>query len=85
MSEYYDLETGEPIDDYDLDQRYSDMLSEIYREVNICGMTYDAAYALKEVDPIAYRTGFSDWLDSEIGETITEEAPNTSEPDGGLS
>lgn len=34
-------------------------------DVEIGGFKYGAAYTLKEVDPTAYRTGFSDWLDAE--------------------
>ena len=34
---------------------FDDFLDESYEEVNICGMTYSASYALKECDPVAYR------------------------------
>lgn len=33
-------------------------------EVVICGLTYSAGYVLREVDPIAFRTGMLDYLDS---------------------
>ena len=54
-----------PLTDRDLHEQYDEMLSEIYGEVEICGLKYDAARALKEIDPIAYRCGFNDWLDSQ--------------------
>lgn len=73
--EYWDIETGEGLSDNDLDERYSDMLDEVYGDVSIAGMEYPTSTALKELDPIAYRVGFADWLDSEIDETITDEAP----------
>lgn len=72
MADYYDLETGEELDDYDLHQRYDDGLDEVYGDAHIAGLDIATSRALKEVDPIAYRVGFSDWLDGEIGETISE-------------
>ena len=47
-------------DDID-ESEYDDFLNECYGEVNICGYEYQAAYALKEVDPTAYRCGCADW------------------------
>jgi len=43
---------------------YDDSLDEM-GEVTIESLTYNTAAVLKEVDPTAYRTGFSDWLDAE--------------------
>lgn len=42
-------------------ERYDDMLDECYEDPKICGMSYCTSRALKEVDPIAYRCGFSDY------------------------
>lgn len=36
-------------------------LDECYKDVNVCGFTYSASYALKELDPIAYRCMKSDY------------------------
>lgn len=47
-----------------LDQ-YNDMLDEVYDTVNIGNLSYTASQVLSQVDPVAYRTGFNDWLDSE--------------------
>lgn len=44
------------------DEVYSEWLDEL-GDVDICGLTYRASYALREVDPIAYRCGFDDYLD----------------------
>jgi hypothetical protein len=41
---------------------YDEMLDECYPMVDVCGYTYDPSRALKELDPIAYRCGFNDWL-----------------------
>ena len=40
---------------------YDNMLDECYPDTQIAGMTYSTSYALKELDPIAYRCGFSDY------------------------
>jgi hypothetical protein len=45
-------------------QMYEDMIDECNDEVNISGLTYNPSYVLKNVDPIAYRCGFVDFLDA---------------------
>ena len=50
-----------------------DNLLEMYRDdidnsielIDIWGMKYEPSRVLEEVDPIAFRVGFSDWLDSQ--------------------
>lgn len=81
MSDYdvWDIYTGEGVSDYELHERYDDMLDDVYGEVSIAGYEYSTSNALKNVDPIAYRVGFADWLDSEIGETLTETQPTDEE------
>lgn len=69
---YYDIDTGEEITEETMEERYVDMLDEVYGEVNIGGLDYLTSRALKDVDPIAYRCGMSDYISSEIGETIVE-------------
>lgn len=73
--EYWDLSTGEGLTEYELYERYDEMLNEVYGDASIGGMEYETSSALEQVDPIAYRCGFNDWVDSELGETITEDAP----------
>jgi hypothetical protein len=46
-------------------QAYDEMLDEVYGDVFVASYSYNTSYLLKEVDPIAYRVGFSDWQDSE--------------------
>jgi hypothetical protein len=41
---------------------YDQMLDDCYPIVNVCGYEYDPSRALKELDPIAYRVGFNDYL-----------------------
>lgn len=43
---------------------YADMLDEIYGEVTVAGYTYNTSRILKEVDPIAFRCGVADYIDS---------------------
>lgn len=51
-------------------EAYDDMLDEVYPD-QIFGIP--ASRILREVDPIAYRVGFSDWLDSpEVSEDDME-------------
>ena len=50
----------------DLSTRYDDFLDEVYPDLTIAGYSYNTSNALREIDPTAYRCGYSDWLDSEI-------------------
>ena len=54
--------------DRDLEARYDEFLDEVYGEVKIGGYFYSTSHALKEVDPIAYREGFNNWIDSEMSD-----------------
>jgi hypothetical protein len=45
--------------------RYDEMLDECYPLVQIGTFTYSPSEVLKKVDPIVYRCGMRDWLDSE--------------------
>jgi hypothetical protein len=49
-----------------LREAYDDMLDNYYGSVTIAIYDYCVSKALKSTDPIAYRTGFFNWLDSEI-------------------
>lgn len=54
--------------DYKLEEMYDDFLDEVYPECPIAGLNYSTSKALKEVDPTAYRCGFSDWLDAQCSD-----------------
>jgi hypothetical protein len=45
------------------EKEYEDDLNDLYGDVSICGMSYAAGYALREIDPIAFRVGMSDMPD----------------------
>ena len=53
------------LSDYDAHEMYDEMLDECYPMVSICGYDHYPSECLKEMDPIAYRCGFSDWVASE--------------------
>ena len=52
MTKAYEVQISE--------NEYEEMLNDTYETVEICGMTYEAGYALKEVDPVAFRCGLAD-------------------------
>lgn len=43
---------------------YDDMINEVDGPVTIAGMQFDPAYALNELDPIAYKCGWIDYMDA---------------------
>ena len=43
------------------ESEYDDFLDGCYGDVNVCGFNYSASYALKELDPVAYRCSKSDY------------------------
>ena len=43
------------------EEQFNDFLDDCYDEVEVMGMTYNVSYALKELDPIAYRCGKSEY------------------------
>jgi len=71
---YYDADTYDELDDDALDERYREYLDEIYPDVEVAGVGFTASRILSECDPVAYRGGFVDWLDSETtdGRILTE-------------
>ena len=58
-----EIENFEPDEDAATD-RYEEMLDECYGSVRIGQMGYRTSYVLKEVDPVAYRCGLIDYVDS---------------------
>ena len=53
------------LSDKELEERYDSYLDDCFEVVKIGLLKYDPSDVLKNVDPIAYRCGLSDWLDSE--------------------
>ena len=52
------------LQDYELEELYKDFIDETTEPVKIWGMEYSPSQVLQDVDPIAYRVGFNDWLDT---------------------
>jgi hypothetical protein len=52
-----------PIDEDKAKELYDEALDE-QGEVKVGTLTFYPSQILKECDPIAYRVGFSDWLDA---------------------
>lgn len=48
----------------DLESMYEDMLNEVYGQCSIAGVEFDTAHALKELDPIMFDCGCSEYIDS---------------------
>jgi hypothetical protein len=50
----------------DIDEsEYEDVLNDIYGDVDICGITYNAGYALRTLDPIAFDCGLQDYINEQ--------------------
>ena len=62
---------------HELEDMYEDQLNECYESVSICGYNYDQGHALRNLDPIAFSCGCSDWSSEEYQELsfddLTEE------------
>lgn len=63
---------GFEISEYVDENQYDTMLDEVYGDVEIAGLSYSTSRALEQLDPIAYRTGYNDWLDSLDLEDVQE-------------
>ena len=62
-------ELEDKIDNFEIDgdkydDKYDEWLDEIYGEIMIGNISFLPSRILKELDPIAYRCGFSDYIDS---------------------
>lgn len=60
---YYNEEYQE-VSEYELQSMYDDMLDGVSETIQVFGLTYDPSHVLKELDPVAYRNGFNDYIDS---------------------
>ena len=66
--DYTDVNTGEDFTDDQMEDRYQDFLAEVYSEFEVGELTYPAGRVLREIDYIAFREGFNNWIDNEITE-----------------
>lgn len=63
MSDYIDTD-GDEYTREELEAVFDEYLDEVYPEVEIAGVTFSPSQIMAEVDPIAYRCGFNDWMDA---------------------
>lgn len=63
----------ERLDKIDIEERYREMLRDVYGDVDVCGMKMSACAILEEMDNTAFRCGLNDWLDGEQLEEIAGE------------
>jgi hypothetical protein len=63
-------------------EMFNEMLDDCEGPVELCGSTYSASYVLQEIDPVAYRCGFNDYVDSLTDDDIFVEGLTESENDG---
>lgn len=56
----------ETLTQYELEQQYDEMLDDCYEPYKMADMIYYASDILKNCDPMAYRTGMSDYANALI-------------------
>ena len=49
----------------ELEEEFSDQLDDCWEPVSVCGFLFDAGRALRELDPIAFRESFLDWINAQ--------------------
>ena len=63
-----EIDTFDPLDEDMVEDAYLEFLDECHEEIKICGCTFSPSRVLKELDPIAFNCGLSEWVDSELSE-----------------
>lgn len=53
---------------HEIEDMYEELLNECHEPVSICGHNYDQGSALRNLDPIAFRCGVSEWESKEFYE-----------------
>ena len=49
----------------ELEDEFTDQLDDCWEPVSVCGYEYAAGRTLREMDPIAFRESFLDWIDAQ--------------------
>ena len=62
--ELLDERVKEELSEINMEEAYDNMLDEVHESCELCNQ-YGASRILKEVDPIAYNCGYSDFIDSQ--------------------
>ena len=66
--DYTDVNTGEDYTDDQLEDVFEEWLNEFHGDTFIAGYSFGAGRAIRELDEIAFREEFNNWIDSEIQE-----------------
>lgn len=74
---YFDPNVQDVVYEDALENRFDDLLNEMYAPIRVIGLEYQAATVLRRTDPVAYREAFMQWLDGEIGSGELEELPGS--------
>ena len=69
----YVNEYGVPVIEYEIETMYIDMLDDVYGDIQVAGYRYSTSRVLKEVDPIAYRCGLAEYIDSLVADELLVE------------
>ena len=62
---------------YEAVELYDDVLNDAYGCVSVAGLEYETSFVLKNLDPIAYREGLFEYVDSledENGEPLDSDS-----------
>ncbi len=73
------------VPEYAAVESYNELLDDAYPEVRIAGVTFEPHRVVEELDPIAWREGFLNWLDAEnytIDIDEADEDDDEYDPDG---
>ena len=65
LADEEDQDQPETISEWQAERDFEELLGEVYGTVEICGYTFDAGRALRELDPIAFREGMLCHYDAE--------------------
>lgn len=76
MAEYYN-DFGDEISESEAYESYDEMIDDVYGE----HMGLLSSEIIKSTDPIAYRVGFHDYVDSQITDGVWHETDPTAEED----
>lgn len=66
--DYTDVNTGEDYTDSEMEDIFQEWLDDSYGEADIAGYSMSTGRILREVDYIAFREEFNNWIDNEITE-----------------
>lgn len=61
VDEVEEFDQFEVISEREAEERYEQMIDDCHEVVEVCGYSYSPSHVLKNVDPIAFRCGFSDY------------------------